>query len=87
MELDLFVGDIYGGDYKEGGFDKDIIAAMFSKVTMENAAEAKIESITKSFITMFAVSIGQFTDLLYKLHKLKHVIISSQKIRNPNFFL
>ena len=35
-QLDLFVGNIYGGDYKEAGLDKDIVAANFSRVTIEN---------------------------------------------------
>lgn len=52
------MGDIYGADYKQEGLDKDLIAASFSRITGENSAKIKIESITKSFAAMLAISIG-----------------------------
>ena len=63
-DLDLVVGDIYGGDCKGLNLPKDLIAGFFTKIP----EKVSIESFTKTWLMMLSCNIAQMLSLLSNLH-------------------
>ena len=53
-EIDLSVGDIYGGDYSNFSLDSDIIASSFGKIGIKDAEKLDKKDIAKSLIILYA---------------------------------
>jgi pantothenate kinase len=72
--VDLVVGDIYGGNASSIGLDSSVIASSFGKINElahnKRLDSIKKEDIAKSLLSMICFHIGQLSHLLAKQHKI-----------------
>lgn len=76
-KVDMSVGDIYGGDYSGIGLSSMHIASSFGK--LKDASPFEIQNLNKddisrSLLTMVAVNILIFSNMLAKLEGIKTVV-------------
>lgn len=87
--VDLLVGDIYGGDYVGHGLKADIIASTFGRVATLKVPEgkkltdcfSKADAI-KSLLFMMANHLAQLAYLCSHKHRAKNIFFSGGFIRN-----
>ena len=77
--VDLSVGDIYGGDYNEFELGSKLIASAFGKVKKGSTQEIKKEDISRSILTFICINIVQIAHYWAKIENLNKIII----IGNP----
>eukprot|EP00127_Corallochytrium_limacisporum_P006429 Clim_evm19s227 gene=Clim_evmTU19s227 len=89
--VDMLVGDIYGGDYGKIGLKAENIASSFgkmSKVDAQGGGSANLrdkvsqEDIAKSLLHMISNNIGQIAYLQSRLHGLNRIYFGGYFIRN-----
>jgi pantothenate kinase len=72
--VDLLVGDIYGGNASSIGLDSDVLASSFGKISEmihnNNLKSVKKEDIAKSLLSMICFHIAQLTYLMAKQKKI-----------------
>lgn len=74
--VDLLVGDIYGGDYPSFGLNADIIASSFGRIAVQHETPSgsyKKEDIIRSLLFMLSNNIAQIGYLNAKQHNVKRV--------------
>ncbi|TPX30562.1 pantothenate kinase [Synchytrium microbalum] len=82
--VDMLVGDIYGGDYPKIGLKATTIASSFGKVfkaTPEERKSFKPEDISRSLLYMVSNNIGQIAYLNAQAHGLQRIYFSGFFIR------
>lgn len=89
--VDMMVGDIYGGDYSKIGLKATNIASSFGKVFKKSAEipENNIErqklfneqDISRSLLYAISNNIGQIAFLQAQLHQLEHIYFGGSYIR------
>ncbi|TPX45271.1 pantothenate kinase [Synchytrium endobioticum] len=82
--VDMLVGDIYGGDYLKIGLKATTIASSFGKVFKASPAERykfRPEDISRSLLYMVSNNIGQIAYLNAQAHGLQRIYFSGMFIR------
>ncbi|KAI8822569.1 fumble-domain-containing protein [Fimicolochytrium jonesii] len=83
--VDMLVGDIYGGDYPKIGLKGSAIASSFGKVFKTPAAERKDkfrqEDISRSLLYLVSNNIGQIAYLNAQAHGIQRIYFSGFFIR------
>ena len=86
--VDMTVGDIYGGDYASLGLPADMTASFFAKFTSrddehlrDNVSDA---DICRGLLLMTTNNIGQIAFLLAKLHNVKQILFSGSFLRHSS---
>ena len=74
--VDLSVGDIYGGDYNEISLGADSIAGSFSKVTVSDINRIEKKDIGKSLAIFYGVSYARFASMVSSGENINKMIIS-----------
>jgi pantothenate kinase len=73
--IDLSVGDIYGGSYGKLGLPPAMIASSFGKLkTPESLKNADKNDISRSLLTMVSVNALSLCRMIMQLEKIKNVI-------------
>lgn len=81
--IDLLVGDIYGGDYPKFNLKAGVVASCFGKISVQRDLPESVcektnqfpsDSMAKSLLFMVASNIAQIAYLNAKLHGVKRVI-------------
>lgn len=73
--IDLSVGDIYGGSYEKLGLHSAMIASSFGKLkTGPDLEHANKNDIARSLLTMITVNTLTLSRMIAQLHKIKNVI-------------
>lgn len=74
--LDLSVGDIYGGAYSTLGLPSQMIASSFGKIQNQKDALAKQDKndISRSLLTMVSVNTLTISRMIAQLHDIKNVV-------------
>jgi pantothenate kinase len=83
--VDMLVGDIYGGDYSKIGLKGSTIASTFGKVfklSRENRKELRQEDIASSLLYLLSNNIGQIAYLNAQAHGIYRIYFSGFFIRN-----
>jgi type II pantothenate kinase len=83
--VDMLVGDIYGGDYNKIGLKGSTIASTFGKVfklPRENRKELNQEDIASSLLYLVSNNIGQIAYLNAQAHGISRIYFSGFFIRN-----
>ncbi|CDF33518.1 unnamed protein product [Chondrus crispus] len=88
--VDMLVGDIYGGAYSNLGLDSSVIAASFGKATMlidppelpNFSATFRQQDIALSLLRMVSYNIGQIAYLNARVHNLDRIYFGGNFIRN-----
>ncbi|CAG8620284.1 12021_t:CDS:10 [Ambispora gerdemannii] len=82
--VDLTVGDIYGGAYTKRSLKSSVIASSMAKVFRENVPQdlnhVRKEDIANSLLLMFSNNIGQIAYLNAQVHGLKRLYFGGQPI-------
>ncbi|CDW82638.1 pantothenate kinase mitochondrial [Stylonychia lemnae] len=76
-KVDMSVGEIYGQDYSSRGLPAKMIASSFGRLkdyNQEQIQQVSKEDISRSLLTMTAVNILIFSNMIVKLHNLKKVV-------------
>jgi len=74
--IDLSVGDIYGGDYLEFGLDSKIVASGFGKIKKGvNIADLNKEDIARSVLSFVCINIVQISYFWAKIENLNKLIV------------
>lgn len=84
-QIDLSVGDIYGGDYSNFGLDGSLIAASFGKLKYADGKKIEKKDIARSLVTVFAASFSQTSALLGEGERIDNVIILGNPFNCPEF--
>ncbi|KAK9503529.1 hypothetical protein O3M35_010068 [Rhynocoris fuscipes] len=83
---DMLVGDIYGGNYKALGLDRDLIASSFGKICYSTRQGQKLKyaeaDIARSLLFTISNDIGQIASLYAMIHNLKKVYFGGYFLRN-----
>ncbi|XP_062521301.1 4'-phosphopantetheine phosphatase-like isoform X1 [Corticium candelabrum] len=85
--VDMLVGDIYGGHYEMLGLPSDIIASSFGKASRSSKEDTETRGRfrdadkAKSLLHMISNDIGQIAYLNAKLHNLKRIYFGGYFIR------
>ncbi|KAJ3133068.1 hypothetical protein HK101_004494 [Irineochytrium annulatum] len=82
--VDMLVGDIYGGDYPKIGLKASTIASSFGKVfraTPEERKKFKEEDISRSLLYLVSNNIGQIAYLNAQAHGINNIYFSGFFIR------
>jgi type II pantothenate kinase len=77
-KIDMSVGDIYGGAYQGLGLADNYIASSFGKLKdlhgPEELKEVQKEDVARSLLTMTALNVLIFSNVVAKLQDLKRVV-------------
>ncbi|KAJ3107969.1 hypothetical protein HDU97_002549 [Phlyctochytrium planicorne] len=82
--VDMLVGDIYGGDYPKIGLKASTIASSFGKVfklPQEERSKLKGEDISRSLLYLVSNNIGQIAYLNAQSHGIQRIYFSGFFIR------
>jgi pantothenate kinase len=82
--VDMLVGDIYGGDYPKIGLKASTIASSFGKVFKLDPEERKTlkqEDISRSLLYLVSNNIGQIAYLNARAHGITRIYFSGNYIR------
>jgi pantothenate kinase len=82
LEIDLSVGDIYGGGEESIGLKAGIIASSFakaSKLSEERISALKDKDIARSLLSMIIINILQIASLYAQMEGLERIIIVGTK--------
>ncbi|KAI9336239.1 fumble-domain-containing protein, partial [Zopfochytrium polystomum] len=82
--VDMLVGDIYGGDYSKVGLKASTIASSFGKVFKASPADRKNfkqEDISRSLLYLVSNNIGQIAYLNAQAHGVQRIYFSGFFIR------
>lgn len=86
--VDMTVGDIYGGDYASLSLPADMTASFFAKFTQRDQEHLRSNvtdaDVCRGILLMVTNNIGQIAFLLAKLHKIKHLIFSGSFLRHSH---
>jgi len=80
--VDMLVGDIYGGNYSKIGLASDTIASSLGKAVRGDKGAFKEEDIAMSLLRMISYNIGQLAYNIAELHGLKRIFFGGYFIRN-----
>ena len=86
--VDMTVGDIYGGDYQSLGLHADMTASFFGKlVPREGPIETLRQNISDpdichALLLMVTNNIGQIAYLLARLHNVQHIFFCGSFLRH-----
>mmetsp|Transcript_3017 Transcript_3017/g.6283 ORF Transcript_3017/g.6283 Transcript_3017/m.6283 type:complete len:338 (+) Transcript_3017:39-1052(+) len=83
--VDMSVGDIYGGDYPSIGLSGDMLASSCAKMRDKRPNELNREDVSKSLLTLFAFNVSQIVYLLSTVEKVGTVIIAGNLVSAPEF--
>lgn len=76
--IDMSVGDIYGGNYQGVGLAENFIASSFGKLKdiqgPEEFKDVQKEDVARSLLTMTAVNLLIFSNVVAQQHGLKRVV-------------
>ena len=63
-------------------------AARISDVSFKEANVAKVDpvSVVQSYLAALAIMVGQTADLLAKIHKVRQVVVKSERLVSPTWF-
>jgi pantothenate kinase len=82
MEIDLSVGDIYGGAIESLGLNQGIIASSFakaSKISDDKIAQLRDKDVTRSLLSMIIINVLQIASLYAQLEGLERIIVVGTK--------
>ena len=83
------VEDIYGNESGNLGLPNDLIASSlgkFGKMTPEELAEQKVEDISRSLITAFAINVVHLTAVFLKKTGLEYAVILADSFHHNRFY-
>lgn len=84
--VDMTVGDIYGGDYQSLGLNADMTASFFGKLVPRDEPSLRDNisdpDICHALLLMVTNNIGQIAYLLAKLHNVQHILFSGSFLRH-----
>jgi type II pantothenate kinase len=84
--VDMTVGDIYGGDYASLGLPADMTASFFAKFTARDNEHLRDNvsdsDICRGLLLMITNNIGQISYLLARLHSVSHIFFSGSFLRH-----
>ena len=81
-EIDLSVGDIYGGDYSNFSLDSDIIASSFGKIGIKDAEKLDKKDIAKSLIILYASITTHAASLQSKKEGINKILLVGDPFNN-----
>jgi type II pantothenate kinase len=84
-DVDMSVGDIYGGDYPSIGLSGSMLASSCAKMRNKRPQEMNRKDISKSLLTLFAFNVSQITYLLSQVEALDTIIIAGNLVNAPEF--
>jgi type II pantothenate kinase len=84
--VDMTVGDIYGGDYKQFGLKKDTVASSFGKFMMKDKAEvlsgaAGSKDAARSLLNMISINIAQLAYLCAMRYNVTRIVFAGNFLR------
>lgn len=82
--VDMLVGDIYGGDYSKVGLKNSTIASSCAKIfkmTPEERKQVKEEDISRSLLYMISNNLSQIAFLMAQVHQIKRIYFGGCFIR------
>ena len=82
QEIDLSVGDIYGGDYSSFSLDSDIIASSFGKIGIKDAEKLDKKDIAKSLIILYASITTHAASLHSKKEGVNKILLVGDPFNN-----
>eukprot|EP00475_Leptophrys_vorax_P018795 TRINITY_DN2566_c0_g1_i1.p1 TRINITY_DN2566_c0_g1~~TRINITY_DN2566_c0_g1_i1.p1 ORF type:complete len:528 (-),score=156.31 TRINITY_DN2566_c0_g1_i1:1580-3163(-) len=85
--VDMTVGDIYGGDYKNFGLKKDTVASSFGKFMMKDKAEvlegvATKNDMARSLLNMISINIAQLAYLCAMRYNVTRIVFAGNFLRS-----
>lgn len=73
--VDISVGDIYGGNYSSLGLPETMIASSFGKLkTKQDLETVNKNDVARSLLTMITVNTLTLSRMIAQLHSIKNVI-------------
>lgn len=84
-QIDLSIGDIYGGDYSNFGLQSSLIAASFGKLKYADSKKIEKKDIARSLVTVYATSFAQTSGILGEGEKIDNVIVLGNPFNCPEF--
>ena len=75
-QVDLSVGDIYGGDYSGVGLDSCLIASSFSKVNISDTNKIEKKDIGKALAIFYGVTYSRVSAMLASKENIRRIIVS-----------
>lgn len=87
--IDMTVGDIYGGDYKAFGLKAETVASSFGKFMMKDTDELLKDGydgkdVSQSLLNMISINIAQLAYLCARRYNVTKILFSGNFLRkNP----
>lgn len=88
--VDMLVGDVYGGAYDKLGLGADVIAASFGKVTMRHEAVPSLKGAWRTFLRALSGSLALWVSFLFAvpmlgaaLRALNFKPLDTARVANP----
>ncbi|KAH7278058.1 hypothetical protein KP509_38G022000 [Ceratopteris richardii] len=89
-EIDMLVGDIYGGDYSEMGLAATTVASSFGKLVQPSRRETAMQSpqhLAKATLLMITNNIGSLAKLHAQATGVEHVLFTGSFMHGNKYFV
>lgn len=84
-EIDMTVGDIYGGSYTAFGLDSKLLASSCAKMRNKNPEEVPSQNIARAILNLFSWNVTQIAYMHALAEGLNRIVLIENVICIPQF--